>query len=68
MREFTVYFDIYGKKMKTKVIANSETAAKQKVIEKMVFIKVEVEKSAFNSAIDILDDMNSVLNRNDQRP
>jgi hypothetical protein len=68
MREYTVYFDCFGKKMKTKVLAKSDADAKQQVIDKIVFVKVESEKSAFNSLVDMMDDTINMLNGNDKRP
>jgi hypothetical protein len=38
---YKVYFEVFGKKMKTDVFANSEEEAKKKVIERIVFHKVE---------------------------
>lgn len=40
---YTIYFEIYGKKLKTSVVAKSEKDAKLKVIEKLNFIKVVKE-------------------------
>ena len=40
MKQFTVYFEIFGKKMKTTVFANTEEEAKRKVKDKIVFHKV----------------------------
>ncbi len=56
MREYTVYFYFFGRKMKTKVIAKTEAEAQQQVIDKLVFIKVEADKSAFNSIIEGLEE------------
>jgi hypothetical protein len=38
---YTVYFELYGKKMKTVVVAASTEHAKQIVKDKVVFYKVE---------------------------
>ena len=40
---YTIYFEIYGKKLKTSVVAKSEKEAKLKIIEKLNFIKVVKE-------------------------
>jgi len=40
---YTIYFEIYGKKLKTSVVAKSKKEAKLKVIEKLNFIKVVKE-------------------------
>jgi hypothetical protein len=43
MKEFKVYFEIFGKKMVTEVEANSAAEARQKVIDKMIFHKVVMQ-------------------------
>lgn len=45
MEEYTLYFEIYGKKMKTKVFAESESEAKQKIIDKITWHKVESQRN-----------------------
>jgi len=44
MKEYTVYFEIFGKKMKTTVMAFNEEQAKAFVKNKIVFHKVEKVK------------------------
>ena len=39
--KFTVWFEIFGKKMKTEVYATSVAEAKQKVKDKIIFHKIE---------------------------
>ena len=41
MYKFKVYFEIFGKKMKTEVNANNPMHAEEKVIERLKIIKVE---------------------------
>lgn len=43
--QYTVYFEIFGKKMKTTVEAKSEEDAKYLVMGKIVWHKVVVEKT-----------------------
>lgn len=50
--KYTVFFEIGGKKLKTLVEANSETDAKNKVKEKIIFHKVKDELSDLFSDID----------------
>ena len=57
MKYYTVYFEIYGKKMKTTVLAKSQDDAKQQVVNKISFIKIEPAKSTFNSIMDQFDDV-----------
>jgi hypothetical protein len=40
MKEFKVYFEIYGKKMMAVIEANSAAEAKRKVLDKVIFHKV----------------------------
>jgi ASC-1-like (ASCH) protein len=41
MKTYIVYFEIYGKKMKTEVKAQDPAKARQQVIDKLIFHKVE---------------------------
>jgi ASC-1-like (ASCH) protein len=43
MKTYIVYFEIFGKKMKTEVKAHDPAKARQKVIDKLIFHKVEVK-------------------------
>ena len=56
MNEYTLYFDFYGKKMKTIIEATSEEKAKEIVRKNIKFIKVE--KKGF----DIFEELNKLLN------
>lgn len=38
---FIVYFEVYGKKMKTEVEARDEQQAKETVLSKIIFHKIE---------------------------
>ncbi len=51
--EYIVLFEVFGKKMKTTVIATSEKEAKKKVQGRMVFHKVE-QKSEDRAFSDIM--------------
>jgi hypothetical protein len=54
---YEVFFDVYGKKMKTTVLAANEQDAKQKVLQKVKFDKVEKKKDNFNGAMDAIYDL-----------
>ena len=41
MKKYTVFFEIYGKKLKTVVYAESEAKAREIVKNKVVFHKIE---------------------------
>ena len=43
MKEFTVYFEIYGKKMKTTITAESAIDARTAIRNSIIFHKVEAE-------------------------
>ena len=40
MKTYTIYFEIFGKKMKTNVAAYSEEAAKEQIRNKILFNKI----------------------------
>lgn len=60
MKNYNVYFEIFGKKMKVKVMANSAYDAQLKIKEKVLFHKIEEDKNdIFNQSVEILD---SIIN------
>jgi hypothetical protein len=62
MKKYDVYFEIYGKKMKAKVFADSMTEAKMKITEKIIFHKIVPNPNdEFNEASDILDQMSDMF-------
>lgn len=48
MKTYIVYFEIFGKKMKTEVKAKDPAKARQQVIDKLIFHKVEVKDNGFD--------------------
>ena len=55
-KNYSVYFEIYGKKMKAKILAESMTDAQQKVKDKIIFHKTVIEeKDEFNQAMDLMN-------------
>ena len=59
---YSVYFEIYGKKMKAKVLAENMTEAQQKVKDKIIFHKTVIEeKDYFNKAMDLMKGITDVL-------
>lgn len=65
MKNYTVYFEIFGKKMKTKILAESKENAEQQIKDKIIFHKVVVdEQDEFNKAVNILDSINDILSKN----
>jgi hypothetical protein len=63
MKNYTIYFEFYGKKMKTTIMAENEEKAKELVKSKIIFDKVEKSKDKFNQAIDMMDDMLNFIGR-----
>lgn len=61
MRNFDVYFELYGKKMKARVMAENENDAKKEVEKKIIFHKVEKPKEEFNESMDIFDKILNIL-------
>ena len=57
MRNYTVYFELFGKKMKTTLIAKNEEEAKEIIKNKIKFYKVEKKSDDnFNDFVDIMED------------
>lgn len=64
MKNFEVYFELFGKKMKTTVLARDKDDAKESVQNSITFYKVEEKlKDVFNDCIDMLDSMNDMLKK-----
>lgn len=65
MKEFEVWFELFGKKLKTTVIADDEVIAKQRIIDKIIFHKVAEKKTVLSDeAKDFLcgdDSFNNLL-------
>lgn len=57
LKYFEVFFEIYGKKLKTTVKAHSHAEAKEIVKSKIVFHKVEVTKSPLDRILNDIDDI-----------
>ena len=55
--KYTVYFEIFGKKMKHDVEAASEADAKRKVAERMIFHKVVEHSRVENIFVDMFNEM-----------
>lgn len=61
MKNFDVYFEIFGKKMKTRILAENQEKAKEEVKNRIVFHKVEKSNEEFNQCIDILDELSNII-------
>jgi len=64
MKKYIVYFEIFGKKMKTKILAESKEKAEQQVKDKIIFHKVVIdEQDDFNKIMDTLDSITDILSK-----
>ena len=61
MKNFDVYFEIFGKKMKTRILAENQEKAKEEVKNKIVFHKVEKSNEEFNQCMDILEELSNII-------
>jgi hypothetical protein len=52
--KYTVYFEIYGKKLKVSIDANSPEDAKYKIMGKIKFHKIEVPDEGLNQLKEML--------------
>lgn len=66
-KNYTVFFELFGKKMKTKVLASSSSSAIDKIKEHIIFHKIELSKDDyFNKASGLLDDIFTSLENKGQ--
>jgi hypothetical protein len=61
MKTYIIYFEIFGKKMKTIIEADSKSEAKQKVKNKIIFHKIDGEKDNVKNDIIDLDRLKNML-------
>jgi hypothetical protein len=60
-KKYTVFFEAFGRKMKTEVVASSEERAKEIVKEKIVFHKVTAEKTNGDEVDQIFQKLMEIL-------
>lgn len=61
-KNYSVYFEIYGKKMKAIVMAESINDAQAKVKDKIIFHKtIADKKDYFNKSVDALNNIMGIL-------
>jgi len=64
MKNYIVYFEIFGKKMKATELAETMTEAKQNVINKIKWHKItEKPQDEFNQSIDMFEDIIDILGK-----
>lgn len=56
-KDYTVYFELYGKKMKAVIMATSKEEAKQVISEKIIFHRVVLHKSDLNDVMEQFKDL-----------
>lgn len=61
MRNYMVYFEFLGKKQRIKILAESEAAAYDEVLQKLKIHKIEKMNEEFNQCMDMLDGAINVL-------
>lgn len=64
VKNYHVYFEIYGKKMRATVMANSKEEAENQIKDKITFHKTEIAKDDyFNQSLDLLDNIIDILDK-----
>jgi len=61
MKTYIIYFEIFGKKMKTIIEADSKSEAKQIVKNKIIFHKIDSESNDVKNDIIDLDGLKNML-------
>ena len=56
-QKFEVYFEMFGKRMKTEVLAEDEAEARYLILGKVVFHKIETAKQTGDEVVSNLRDM-----------
>lgn len=51
MNEYIIYFEIFGKKMKTTILAESKQHAKSKILDSIIFHKIEHKEKSYDNPI-----------------
>jgi hypothetical protein len=66
---YKVYFEVYGKKMKTIVPAKSEQSAKDWVKDRIIFHKIEITKGdSFTDTMNgFLDELDNIYKSNNKK-
>lgn len=68
-KNYTVYFELFGKKMRVKILAYNPFDAEQKVKSKITFHKTVIDKSdEFNQSTDIIDDIMNIITKKHNKP
>ena len=60
-KEYIVFFEFFGRKMKSVVYAENEAQAKEKIKERLFFHKVEEGDKDFNQIVDLFENFKNQL-------
>lgn len=63
MRNYVIYFELCGKKMKTTIVAENPEQAKEAIKHKIIFHKVEKKKDEFNNIMEMMDDAKNLFKK-----
>ena len=61
MKKYTVYFELFGKKMKTTVLASSKIEAQERILSKVKFHKIEPKRFTEKESKEFVDDMQDLM-------
>jgi hypothetical protein len=62
MTNYTIYFEIFGKKMKTTVMAENEEKAREIVKNKLIFLNIENHDEYVKRTIDAMEECRTMFN------
>ena len=63
IKEFDVFLELYGKKMKVKILATTEEKAKERVKETIIFHKIKENNSDWNKMVGMMKEMKNDLTK-----
>ena len=68
MKKYSIWFELYGKKMKTVVVAENEQKAIEELKNKIVFHRVKEAggDDYFDKAIEVIDKFINVLDKKNE--
>lgn len=64
MKNYIVYFELFGKKMKSKVLADSKEDAQERIKSKIIFHRTDLDdKDEYNDIMKLFDIINDALDK-----
>jgi len=55
MKKYDIYFEVFGKKMRTTITAPNKDVAKQVIKDKIIFHKIEMQRDFGDTIFDFLN-------------